>query len=517
MTGIKLVPATLNFSVWVYDTKCTWAQDYFLVSFECPAHHLEDFTPVVYYSNEYKYSSGNPLSRTYHFEGVFTGSPATTLAGLKMTWVSTPTGSSYIAGQTYGSSSNTTFIPDVSGDYTIQISYNDGCGDDYVPSPISFNVPCPTFILDGWSVTADSTIDFNDQQTVRLEALGVVLGANYTTSDFVYSWTIISAPADSVYYVYDTTVLIETNSTVNNITTMLNSNVSVTTSKFLTSSYYRKSVKTVKLDPAADSNINPYGTCFRPDIGGAYTAQISFQLKGTTCYKPKSSVVTVRCSVHAPDLSSLTDRSIIVDRDKPTRVWLNASDVSDLDTVKGNLIYNWKILYPATSVLVNGIVVLAPKLHSPLSMVSSFWVPQANVDYIVELSVSDHCNVQTKNFTIHTTCSVVLPLQNVTLATTYDGLVPIQLMSFAYDHTYEVSTYLAYPKCQTHQWVLYDYSTTYSDSLLNSESTAFTKTPGFAGLIFSVVFVAVAVPLLLWMYFTKKACFKNSGSSTSGV
>jgi len=145
-------------------------------------------------------------------------------------------------------------------------------------------------------------------------------------------------------------------------------------------------------------------------------------------------------------------------------------------------------------------------------MVSSFWVPQANVNYLIQLSVSDSCNTVVKNFTIQTPCNLVIPLDNKTLAAYYDGQVPVTLMSFAYDHTQEIGSVFTYPKCQQYVWSLVDYSTAIDASLLTSSTTAFTKTSGFAGLISAVVIVAVIVPIIIWMYCTKKACFKNTDS-----
>jgi len=202
--------------------------------------------------------------------------------------------------------------------------------------------------------------------------------------------------------------------------------------------------------------------------------------------------------------------TVNVARDRPTRVWLNGNGVKDADTANDSLTYNWKFLYPldgATNV-VDGSVIPLPTIIAPRSLISSFWVPQANVDYVIQFSVSDGCNTVIKEFTIKTPCSLFIPLDNKTLAATYDGQVPVTLMSFAYDHTQEISQYLTYPKCQTYSWKFVDYSTTVADSLLQSGTTEFVKTQGFAGLISAVVIVAVIVPIIIWMYLTKKACFK---------
>jgi len=457
-----------------------------------------------------------PLGRRYSFLGGFSGTLQTLTNHVTSTIISTPVGSSFQPGDSFNGN-YTSFYPDVSGTYEVQISFNDGCGDDYITIK-SFNVPCPTFIQEIWTVSAITPLTFTDQQTVRLEAFNTLPAHGYTTDSYDYSWTVVSAPDTSVYAPSNTLALLSVNTSFGNDTEWPTTNISVNTRTTVTTKLYKRVIRSVVLDPVSDQSQSVYSTCFRPDIGGDYVVKLSFQLRDTTCVSSQTTTVKVNCGV-APVLTGITDQTVLVDRIKPTRVWLNATSVTDADTPKSDLIYNWKVLYPVQDILDDdeNVIITAPIIHAPHSMVSSFWVPQSNVKYIIELSVSDHCNVQTKNFTIFTPCSVTLPLENRTLATTYDGVVPVQLMSFGYDQTYEISGYLSTPKCQTYNWILYDYSTSYSDSLLVSDGTAFTKTPGFAGLISVVVIVAVVVPIVLWMYFTKKACFKNSGSTSGGV
>jgi len=267
------------------------------------------------------------------------------------------------------------------------------------------------------------------------------------------------------------------------------------------------------LDLIHDNTLSLWPTCFRPDVPGAYQATLVMQLLSTTCYLPiDSAILHVNCPNTAPVLDSVMDMTVPVDREIPTRVWLNATGV----TSPSSLTYTWKVLYPnpdGSSVNpVDGVSLTAPTIISHRSVVSSFWVPQANINYVIELSVSDSCNTVVKNFTIQTPCNLVIPLDNKTLAAYYDGQVPVTLMSFAYDHTQEVGSVFTYPKCQNYTWTLVDYSTAYSASLLGSATTDFVKTSGFAGLIAAVVIVAVLVPIIIWMYCTKKACFGNTDS-----
>jgi len=224
--------------------------------------------------------------------------------------------------------------------------------------------------------------------------------------------------------------------------------------------------------------------------------------------------VTITCSAASPVLESVKDQSVNLFRDKPARVWLDATEVVDADTPKSTLVYNWRVVYPTSSSRdIYNRPVPIPSIQSPLTMVASF-TPKAGISYIFELSVSDRCNVVKKNITINTVCSTILNLENKTIAATYDGVVPVQMMSFAYDYAHDISSLVPTPTCQSYQWTVVDYSPTYSDAFLNGGgSTTFTKTAGFAGLISVVVIVAVIVPVIVWLYCTKKACFKNSGTS----
>jgi len=267
------------------------------------------------------------------------------------------------------------------------------------------------------------------------------------------------------------------------------------------------------LDLIPENTLSVYPTCFRPDVPGAYQATLTLQLLSTTCYYPRDTgIMNVVCPTNPPVLDSIKPMTVQVDREVPTRVWLNASDVAATSTLP--LTFFWKVLYPTADSLnpVDGKSLPVPVIVSDRSMLSSFWVPQSNVEYIIELSVSDSCNTVVKNFTVKTPCNTVIPLLNKTLAAYYDGQVPVTLMSFAYDHTQEIGDVFTYPKCQKYTWTLVDYSTSYSDALLGSGATDFVKTSGFAGLISAVVIVAVLVPIIIWMYCTKKACFKNTDS-----
>jgi len=312
---------------------------------------------------------------------------------------------------------------------------------------------------------------------------------------------------------FNTTVtVINTTDHQSNDTTEIDKVISVTTER----QWYRSSQRVVNLVLVPGSTLLKYPTCFRPDVGHptkSYVAALTLQYANTGCQKVKTSTISVTCSPGAPDLSSITDFTHPMSRMEANRVYLNASGVTDSDTPQHKLGFNWKLLHPISPYDANPLIGEDPlevTIEDEHERIASIWLPQANVDYVVELSVTDHCHTVVKNFTIKTPCDLSIPMSNKTLATVHDGTIPVTFMSFGYDHTLEIANYLSYPKCQQYEWTFVDYSVAYSDSLFASTEPEFVKTAGFAGLIAAVVIVAVIVPIIVWAYCTKKACFKST-------
>lgn len=431
-----------------------------------------------------------------------------------MTWDQVPEGSGYQVGALfYQGLSNQTFIPIAPGKYVLKVTYNDGCGEDFSAIYLTENVPCPDF-WEQWSLNvlpSSTTImaDVFGKQTVRMDVAPGSSPLPIEYRDILPSWEIVSAPVDSVYYPYTNVTLFKTVTTTTAMVLPRNGNVTQTIITNSTTQWYNQTKHSVYLELSPTETMpNIFPVCFRPDIGGEYRASLTLSIAAAPlCQKRITSTVLVTCP-STPDLSSVTDMTVQVDRQQPTRVWLNASSVPD---PAKNMTFSWKVLYPTVNSqsTVNGHTLQIPKIISPNSRTASFFVPESNIDYIVQLSVTDYCSTTVKSIIIHTLCKTVIPLANKTLATTFSGEIPVNMMSFAYDHTVEIANFLSFPKCQHYAWSLADYSTQYSDSLI-SGSTEFAKTSGFAALISIVVIIAVIVPIVVWLYVTKKACFKST-------
>jgi len=350
-------------------------------------------------------------------------------------------------------------------------------------------------------------------QTVRFSALNLVYANGYSASSVVATWNVLSAPNNSVFYPYDITTLLLTNVTTQTSIVSVNATEQANVTTVTVTSYYSEVTKTVILTSSDSSySLDTYPVCFTPDVGGNYQVGLTLNILGvSSCSITQSVPVVVQCSQYGPSLSSIVTNmpTSTVARFGPTQIKLDASGVTDLDTPTSLLLFQWSVVYPTSTSInpLDGSYYTVPTIVDSTAPIATFVPPQANINYIIKLSVTDHCNLVSTYITIPTVCDISIVLENRTLAATYDGSVPIPLMAFAYDHTHEIQQYV-YPSCQSYSWQLVDYSIGYSEAL--STSTEFVQTSGFAGLISAVVIVAVTVPIILWLYFTKKACFKGS-------
>jgi len=305
--------------------------------------------------------------------------------------------------------------------------------------------------------------------------------------------------------------MFQTNTTVLNTTSGRVGNITQYTSKTIVSQWFSKEQRKVNLVLLGERYpLSVFSTCFRPDIGGHYEASLSVSMTNAPlCSKSSLATIDVSCPNSQADLSKINSFSVNIDRDQPTRVLLDASSVNGGSR---NLTYTWSVVYPSPLSVskIDGHPLIVPQIITPVSLFASFVVPEANIDYVVQLSVTDHCYTSVKTITISTPCKTVIPLNNLTLAATYTGEIPVTMLSFSYDHTVEVQSFIKYPSCQHYSWSVVDYSATISSSLVTTGTTEFTKTSGFAALISIVVILAVIIPIVIWLYCTKKACFKST-------
>jgi len=260
----------------------------------------------------------------------------------------------------------------------------------------------------------------------------------------------------------------------------------------------------------------------RPDVGGTYETSFTFFLNnaGDSCPYTQKATTSIVCTL-PPDLSGVgAFITATIDRASPAVILLDASAATDSDSPR--LTYYWEIIYPSPANQTNPAYSdnftnynIPSFLSGATTAHASFQPFTADIDYVFRLHVSDGCTDVTKYVTVHVSCSVPIVTKNTTLVAVFDGSVPVTAMNLGYDYSNELKDVLPWPNCQAYSWSLIQYSPTLSDEALSQvggSSTAFVKTAGFGGVIAAIIIVGVTVPVVLYLYFAKKACFKSTDS-----
>jgi len=443
---------TVNISLWVTDQHCGWAFQNFLVKVNCPDRGT--FLPMPS-TVSVPYSQATPFLKQFQFDYIFSGGTVLrTQVGsnlAQITITDAPIGSSYSIGDVFFG--NTTFIPTVAGLYSISVIYNTGCGADYVYT-YTWTASCSDFAQTTLAVSPSSTsVAFTDRQNVRMD-VGYINWASGYDSNTIYAreWVVTAAPNTSIYYPFDRFETLDTNTTLATYSVTNNATSTTNVTTITVSSAYVRYLRRVTLQEEHDNSYSIFPVCFRPDVGGNYAVSFFLHLTNAdgvnVCSVSSSASISVACTANGPVLDTVTSFTTTVARFKPSRVWLNASTVTDLDTPTKDLLFLWEVVYPTSTSIDtrDGTLLTVPTIIEPTSQITSFNAPQANIDYVIKLSVSDRCHLSTKLITIKALCDITINLANRTLVATYDGTVPVPLMSFGYDHTKEIADFLPAPR-----------------------------------------------------------------------
>jgi hypothetical protein len=517
--GSKSLPDafTITYHAYTYDNVCKWFHQTYTVTLNCPVRNgtltsVQEINPRNFTSGSYMFL------KTYTLTATFDG-PLVSINNAYYSWyyVSGPTNAQYTVGNYYNTSRSITINPTAPGQYVFRPFYSDGCGEPYKGADQIFTIDCPQLTFT--ATATDQVVTFNDQNNIGFRLTSWTADAGYTEDGFTrLGWFVTKAPADSIYapvdkYTYGSKVTI-TNSTVGPINGFTNFTLTTVISNYTYhySSYVKLDMFTTGNDDFEYSTSVP--TWLRPDKGGDYEVTFKYSLGQCNYSVPVSTKVT--CPT-PPDLSSIESfQTVTVDRAVSPVYILDASTVPGKSANGDPLVFQWKLVWPTpdnstnTDVYPNVSYVVPGFLTSAKEPIAQFQPQDAGINYIFDLYVSDGCTVVTKRITVASKCSVELSNENTNIVATYDGSVPIHMMGVAYDYHTEIGEKLPYPNCQNYQWTYVSYSATLPDELLSSGSTPFTKTAGFGGVIAAIIVVGVAVPVVLYLYFTKKACFKAS-------
>jgi hypothetical protein len=519
-------PFKAHVGVYVYDGQCNWVYQGADLTINCPTRGTVSSVQV---KTTEVFSQSSPLLQSYNLTALYDRNPVTAYARWSWVCIAAPAGFLYTAGDIIPNQKTIFIYPTVPGFYSFQPRFHDGCGDVMTGTPQTFIVDaCPANPL---TVTATETsTTFDDQNSIGFTA-SWTFPAGYNLNSYVVDgWFVTSAPVNSSYAPFDYTVVSRSNMSYTNVTnsTAMTSNslqqyITNSTKTTILRELYLRQRRFVMLDVFEDTMDtvieykSQYPTWLRPDIGGKYDVELRVSIDGTDglCAYKASASVTVNCGA-APDLTAVpAEYKFTIRRDDVSPVLvLNATAASDTQP----LAFAWVPVYPtdgnAPSPLFGEIQFPSPQSLTPLQTTNLYlFQPRtAGITYWFDLFVSDGCSVSHKRISVVTECSIEIPLTNTTLVATFDGTLPVMMMTVAYDYQHEVSQYLPFPSCQTYDWKFLGYSTEIPDGALVGGSTPFVKTAGFAGLIAAVVIVGVTVPVVLFLYFTKKACFKSTDS-----
>jgi len=268
--------------------------------------------------------------------------------------------------------------------------------------------------------------------------------------------------------------------------TIVSSTNSTYVSTFTVVETYTLGNRSVTL-PNNVAGINPFQTCFRPDVAGSYSFQLTV-FSSSDCPVSVTQSVTMTCN-QSPLANAGLNQTVFIARTQNQRIILSAINSSDPENAI--LTYSWVVVSPIPSSIV---------LSNPYSVSPSFIPNAAGVVYMFQVTVSDGCSSSIAFTEVQTLCASSIPLSNASYFSTYDGSVPVRYMTLSHDYRQAVQETenggavqlpLGAPSCESYAWTYVDYSTNTQALPQPESSTPFVRTAAFAGLISAVGAVVV--------------------------
>jgi hypothetical protein len=475
-----------------------------------------------------------PFLITYHLNATWTGSAVNGYAHTKWYIVSSPIDDFAYPAGTFLMGALHDITPNRQGTYTFKPMYHDGCGDYTNGTELTFQTHCPAYNFDVIPSQTTFAFDSLGQSCIGLRVDNWFSPAGYAVlGELVYDpstsnsaawfgtgWYVTKAPVGSAYepvnYILTTTTVAVDNFTT--ITPTAYGYMTNFTNRTTITNNHQHIWRNVSLATIYDGRTEyplTAPTCFRPDRAGQYEITFRTYLDGSDCNISRSAMITVSCGA-PPNLDLVPDHlEVTVEPALAPQVILDASAATDPDSK--HLTYYWMLIFPTggNDTIPNTVHDLYDTNMDSQRRVNATFTPwQAGIDYIFDLIVSDGCTNATKRIYVAAKCSVDISKDNVTLIALYDGSVPLARMPMTYDHHAEIADMLPYPSCQNYWWYFLEYQYEIPEATmelaLSGSSTDFVKTRGFGGVIAAIVIVGVTVPVILYLYFTKKACFKTT-------
>jgi hypothetical protein len=273
---------------------------------------------------------------------------------------------------------------------------------------------------------------------------------NYTYFP-IWTWSVVAAPAASLYAVPDVTTLLNTTTVNTTVPVFSNGTAYVNQTVMSTTTFWRRETTAVNLTCNAKSdndNDDIWDTCFRPDVDGTYILMLEVYTPLFNCRFRKQAAVEVSCAGFSP-IAIVTNQTVTLTRTSNVHVMLNGSASRDSQSTIP-LSYAWNFVSGPKDVI--------PSIHNQKSATADVVLSTAGT-YIFSLTVSDGCHVHTAYARVIATCSDNFATKNNTIFSPYDGTVPINMMTLTYDYVSTLPTSFEAAPCQTqYSWTLVAYT-----------------------------------------------------------
>lgn len=332
------------------------------------------------------------------------------------------------------------------GTWSIQLNVFDGCNTIF--TTISFTIQCRNTVTASAASPTPTVSWTNDKFPLvsvngKASSIGTLVGGSQVTG----KWIFLHAPQNSIFKGRDdrwpqTVVIYNTTTNSNTLLTGKSYRYSMKNYTSITTAQIVNRGMSTLVYTSGDEN---FASCFRPDLPGAYTLQLS--LTGPCTVSNSTVVVTANC-LAAPTISySITGESSatpVVNK----RIIFDASATTIVNTAATR--FYWTLSDCAGNDLT------AKVLNSASSVAS--WTTTIPGYYCVRINVTDLCATSFVDQKFYVNCS--MKYATPTIGTTYATIVPLSIQEVSIpmtDATTKRGTYND-PFIWSYKWTLAKYT-----------------------------------------------------------
>jgi len=408
-------------------------------------------------------------------------------------------------------------VADIAGTIVYQLTLTDGCNTPVITT-FTINIQCPgvntkfnepTVI----NVLPQNVIMFSDNQTTRLDVdpPALVIPA-FLLTDLAFSYTVISAPSNSIYFAYNysniTTTTANTFLMIKNTTHIVTYNTTSTTTLTTQNSRFAS----LTASPLADPDMM-WPTCFRPDVPGSYVVQVAYSDSHIPLSQCPARTITTMINMTCPANTitvnlnpshNLSYTDAILQRKGYMHFALNATATG---TSNMTLYYVWQQMDSLNSF--NGKTTPA-EIQNVVDGVAYVTLTSTSETFVFNVTVSDGCNVQYRYYTISPSCDAAYsaPKSGVVVSAGYDGSIPIPMMTIQYDYPAYINSLgiNSAASCERiYSWNFIDYTPAVIPGALPETGPTFVGSAGFIALVVIVPFFGLLAIIGLGLYLKRRS------------